>query len=90
MTIVASNDPQILSVEVTDDLLTAHLADGRTISVPLVWSWCLANATPEQRNHQRRDTPRRTRPATDLGEFGRILSATLTTIRPCIWVAGQQ
>ena len=51
MTIVASNDPRILSVEVTDDLLTAHLADGRTISVPLVWSWRLANATPEQRQH---------------------------------------
>ena len=28
MTIVASNDPRILSVEVTDDLITAHLADG--------------------------------------------------------------
>ena len=51
MTIVASNDPRILSVEVTDDLITAHLADGRTISVPLVWSWRLANATPEQRHH---------------------------------------
>ena len=49
MTIVASNDPRILSVEVTDDLITAYLADGRTISVPLVWSWRLANATPEQR-----------------------------------------
>jgi Protein of unknown function (DUF2442) len=49
MTIVVSNDPRILSVEVTDDLITAHLADGRTISVPLVWSWRLANATPEQR-----------------------------------------
>ena len=35
MTIVGSNDPRILTVEVTDDLITAHLADGRTISVPL-------------------------------------------------------
>jgi len=27
--------------------------DGRTISVPLVWSWRLAEATPEQRaNHE--------------------------------------
>ena len=51
MTIVASNDPRILTVEVTDDLITAHLADGRSISVPLVWSWRLANATPEQRHH---------------------------------------
>jgi Protein of unknown function (DUF2442) len=51
MTIVASNDPRIIAVEVTDDLITAHLADGRTISVPLAWSWRLSNATPEQRQH---------------------------------------
>lgn len=51
MTIVASNDPRMLTVEVTDDLITAHLADGRTISVPLVWSWRLSNATREQRQH---------------------------------------
>jgi len=36
-------------VEVTDDLITAHLADGRTISVPLAWSWRLADATPQER-----------------------------------------
>ena len=29
----------------------AHLADGRTISVPLVWSWRLSEATPAQRQH---------------------------------------
>jgi hypothetical protein len=34
---------------VTDDEITAHLVDGRTISVPLVWSWRLADATPAQR-----------------------------------------
>ena len=51
MTIVASNDPRIMTVEVTDDLIIAHLADGRTISVPLAWSWRLSNATPEQRQH---------------------------------------
>jgi uncharacterized protein DUF2442 len=51
MTIVASNDPRIRSAEVTDDLITAHLADGRTISVPLAWSWRLSDATPEQRQH---------------------------------------
>jgi hypothetical protein len=38
MTIVVSNDPQILTAEVTDDPIIAHLADGRTISVPLAWS----------------------------------------------------
>jgi hypothetical protein len=51
MTIGASNDPRIMAVEVTDDLIIAHLADGRTISVPLVWSWRLSDATPAQRQH---------------------------------------
>jgi len=51
MAIEVSNDPRILTVEVTDDLITVHLADGRTISVPLVWSWHLSNATPAQRQH---------------------------------------
>jgi len=37
------------SVSVTDDNITAHLADGRTISVPLAWSWRLSEASPEQR-----------------------------------------
>lgn len=46
-----SNDPHIRTVEVTDDLITAQLADGRTISVPLAWSWRLSDATPEQRAH---------------------------------------
>lgn len=51
MTIAANRDARIASIEVTDDLITARLADGRTISVPLVWSWRLANATEAQRNH---------------------------------------
>ena len=51
MSIVASNDPRIMTVEVTDDLIIAHLADGRTVSVPLAWSWRLSNATPAQRQH---------------------------------------
>jgi len=51
MTIVAGNAPRILTVEVTDDLISAQLADGRTISVPLAWSWRLSNATPAQRQH---------------------------------------
>ena len=51
MNIVASSEPLIIDVEVTDELMTARLADGRTISVPLAWSWRLSNATPEQRNH---------------------------------------
>jgi hypothetical protein len=51
MTIMASHDPQIMAVEVTDDLITAHLTDGRTISVPLVWSWRMSNATQAQCQH---------------------------------------
>jgi Protein of unknown function (DUF2442) len=51
ITIVASNDPRIMAVEVTEDLITTYLADGRIISVPLAWSWRLSNATPEQRQH---------------------------------------
>lgn len=43
------NDPRAVSVEVTDDEIIARLADGRTIAVPLAWSWRLSDATPEQR-----------------------------------------
>jgi hypothetical protein len=39
----------IRRVEVTDETITAHLADGRVISVPLAWSWRLSDATPAQR-----------------------------------------
>lgn len=49
MSIVASSEPRVRSVRVTNDAITAELVDGRTISVPLVWSWRLADATPEQR-----------------------------------------
>jgi hypothetical protein len=38
-------------MEVTDELIIAYRADGRTISAPLVWSWRLSNATPAQRQH---------------------------------------
>lgn len=41
--------PRIKEIKVTDDLIIAHLTDGRIISVPLVWSWRLLEATPEQR-----------------------------------------
>lgn len=43
------SDPRVRSVEVTDELITARLVDGRTISVPLAWSWRLSDATPDQR-----------------------------------------
>jgi hypothetical protein len=46
---IAANEARIDSLEITDDTITAHLLDGRTISVPLVWSWRLAGATLQQR-----------------------------------------
>jgi Protein of unknown function (DUF2442) len=53
MNTVLRADPSIRDVRVTDDEITAFLADGRTISVPLVWSWRLSEATPEQRRNFR-------------------------------------
>lgn len=50
MNIVASSEPRIIDLEVTEEAITARLADGRTITVPLAWSWRLSNATPEQRS----------------------------------------
>ncbi len=49
MGIVGNSEPRIQAIEVTEDFITADLVDGRTISVPLVWSWRLSEATPEQR-----------------------------------------
>lgn len=43
-------EPLIKAVQVTDEEIVASLSDGRTISVPLAWSWRLAEATPEQRD----------------------------------------
>jgi hypothetical protein len=43
-------EPRIKQIEVPEDTITAHLVDGRMISVPLAWSWRLSDATPEQRN----------------------------------------
>ncbi|HET7144616.1 MAG TPA: DUF2442 domain-containing protein [Anaerolineales bacterium] len=44
-------DTRIKNIEVADDSIIAHLMDGRTISVPLVWSWRLTEATPKQRKN---------------------------------------
>jgi hypothetical protein len=49
MNTVVLTEILIDNVEVTDETITTYLTDGRTISVPLVWSWRLAEATPEQR-----------------------------------------
>jgi hypothetical protein len=53
MGIVEINQALIRTVRVTDDEIIAELMDGRTISVPLAWSWRLAEATPEQRANVR-------------------------------------
>jgi hypothetical protein len=44
-------EPRIVSVNVTDEAIVAHLGDGRAVSVPLEWSWRLTDATAEQRAH---------------------------------------
>jgi Protein of unknown function (DUF2442) len=49
MSIAVSVDPRIKAVSVTDALITFDLIDGRSVSVPLAWSWRLSEATPEQR-----------------------------------------
>ena len=44
---------RIVDVRVADDTLSADLADGRTITVPLVWFPRLLHATSEQRSNWR-------------------------------------
>ncbi len=46
---VENANPRAREVQVTADELTALLADGRKISVPLTWYPRLLHATPEQR-----------------------------------------
>jgi len=42
-------EPRIADLRVTESEITAYLVDGRTVSVPLAWSWRLSEATPVQR-----------------------------------------
>jgi hypothetical protein len=49
MSTAVLTEPTIQHVDVSDDTITAHLVDGRVISVPLAWSWRLSDATPAQR-----------------------------------------
>src|SRR5438093_7027278 len=53
MSTAVSVEYRIDHVDVTDDTITAHLVDGRVISVPLAWSWRLSDATPAQRANWR-------------------------------------
>ena len=48
---VRAIEPKLLSVQISEDEITAFLVDGRTISVPIAWSWRLSEATSEQRLH---------------------------------------
>lgn len=42
---------KINEIKITEDEIAAYLMDGRTISVPLAWSWRLSEATKEQREN---------------------------------------
>lgn len=44
-------EPIVVRVDVADEHLQAHLADGRIISVPLSWYPRLLHATPEERSN---------------------------------------
>jgi len=50
---MATSEPRagerIVDVKLDDDMLSVRLADGRIVSVPLVWFPRLLGATPEQR-----------------------------------------
>jgi hypothetical protein len=46
-------DAVIRLVEVSDEEIVAKLSDGRTIAVPLAWSWRLSDAAPEARQNFR-------------------------------------
>ena len=49
MNTAVQTDSRINRVEVSAEMITAHLSDGRSISVPLAWSWRLSDATAAQR-----------------------------------------
>ncbi|WP_040433479.1 MULTISPECIES: DUF2442 domain-containing protein [Chlorobium] len=51
MNTAVNNEPRIRAVKITREVIAATLDDGRTISVPLTWSWRLSEASTEQRNN---------------------------------------
>lgn len=51
MNTAVNSEPRLIVLKVTDELIIAELADGRTISVPLAWSWRLSEATAAQREN---------------------------------------
>ena len=50
MTTAIRIEPRIMTVAVTQDEIIVQLVDGRTVSVPLAWSWRLSDATSKQRS----------------------------------------
>lgn len=48
-TLVLETEPAAARVEVSEDRLTVHLTDDRTIGVPLAWFPRLVHATPGER-----------------------------------------
>jgi hypothetical protein len=51
MSTANSVESRIKELRITEEEIIAHLVDGRTISVPLTWSWRLSEATETQRNN---------------------------------------
>ena len=47
-TLAVELHPQAINIEYTNDLIIVELADGRTISAPLVWFPRLSKASKEQ------------------------------------------
>lgn len=50
-TVVEKLEPRLSEVSITEDEIIARLQDGRSISVPLLWSWRLSAATAAQRQN---------------------------------------
>ena len=44
-------EPRLKSIQLTEDEIIAQLIDGRTISVPLIWSWRLSEASEAERQN---------------------------------------
>ena len=44
-------EPRLLDVRVSEEEIIAFLADGRTVSVPLAWSWRLSEASQKEREN---------------------------------------
>ena len=51
ISVVEMEVPGAMNVQASEDTLTVDLADGRTISTPLVWYPRLVHATPRERDN---------------------------------------